>query len=197
MKALEKDRTRRYESASALAADVQRYLADEPIQARPPTLADQAAKWARRHRPLGLVRDRRGCDCRRLGRGRIWNSYRRAVQLERDVGEHLAAAGAVLRRGDYAGAIASGRRPGTPGDRRLRRRATGGGADRAGRSHCCQARGDRAVRAVPEVTSPRPFRDVRGGPHGPGPGPGALPDGARSVPRDPNRAWKSQTRFGT
>ena len=52
MKALEKDRTRRYESASALAADVQRYLADEPVQARPPTLADRAAKWARRHRPV-------------------------------------------------------------------------------------------------------------------------------------------------
>ncbi len=52
MKALEKDRTRRYESASALAADVERYLADEPIEARPPTLADRAAKWARRHRPL-------------------------------------------------------------------------------------------------------------------------------------------------
>ena len=52
MKALEKDRTRRYESASALAADVQRYLADEPVQARPPTLAHRAAKWTRRHRPL-------------------------------------------------------------------------------------------------------------------------------------------------
>jgi RNA polymerase sigma factor (TIGR02999 family) len=52
MKALQKDRTRRYESASAFAADVERYLADEPVQARPPTLADRAAKWARRHRPV-------------------------------------------------------------------------------------------------------------------------------------------------
>jgi hypothetical protein len=33
MKALEKDRNRRYETASALAADVQRYLHDEPVQA--------------------------------------------------------------------------------------------------------------------------------------------------------------------
>jgi len=52
MKALQKDRTRRYESASALAADVERHLAHEPIQARPPTLADRAAKWARRHQAV-------------------------------------------------------------------------------------------------------------------------------------------------
>src|SRR5215472_10460014 len=36
MKALEKDRNRRYESASAFAADVRRYLADEPVLACPP-----------------------------------------------------------------------------------------------------------------------------------------------------------------
>ena len=36
----------------AFAADIERYLADEPIEARPPTLADRAAKWARRHRPV-------------------------------------------------------------------------------------------------------------------------------------------------
>ena len=52
MKAMDKDRDRRYESASALAADVQRYLDDEPVQARPPSLAHHAAKWVRRHRPL-------------------------------------------------------------------------------------------------------------------------------------------------
>ena len=37
MKALEKDRNRRYETASALAADVQRYLDDEPVLACPPS----------------------------------------------------------------------------------------------------------------------------------------------------------------
>ena len=39
MKALEKDRNRRYESASAFAADIQRFLDDEPVQACPPSLA--------------------------------------------------------------------------------------------------------------------------------------------------------------
>ena len=37
MKALEKDRTRRYESASVFAADIRRYLADEPVEAGPPS----------------------------------------------------------------------------------------------------------------------------------------------------------------
>src|SRR5437660_10849211 len=39
MKALEKDRGRRYETANGLARDVQRYLADEPVLAGPPGLA--------------------------------------------------------------------------------------------------------------------------------------------------------------
>jgi serine/threonine protein kinase/tetratricopeptide (TPR) repeat protein len=52
MKCLEKDRARRYETAAALAADVQRYLNDEPVQARRPTLTHRLARWARRHRPL-------------------------------------------------------------------------------------------------------------------------------------------------
>ena len=37
MKALEKDRNRRYETANGFAADVQRYLNDEPVQACPPS----------------------------------------------------------------------------------------------------------------------------------------------------------------
>ena len=52
MKALQKDRTRRYQTASDFARDIERYLHDEPVEARPPTLADRLAKWARRHRPL-------------------------------------------------------------------------------------------------------------------------------------------------
>ena len=37
MKALEKDRNRRYETANGLAKDLRRYLADEPVSARPPS----------------------------------------------------------------------------------------------------------------------------------------------------------------
>jgi serine/threonine protein kinase len=50
MKALDKDRNRRYETASALAADVQRYLNDEPVQACPPTAWYRFRKFARRNR---------------------------------------------------------------------------------------------------------------------------------------------------
>ena len=50
MKALEKDRNRRYETASALAADVQRYLRDEAVLAAPPTARYRLAKFLRRHR---------------------------------------------------------------------------------------------------------------------------------------------------
>jgi tetratricopeptide (TPR) repeat protein len=50
MKALEKDRNRRYESASAFAADVQRYLADDPVQACPPSAGYRLKKLARRNR---------------------------------------------------------------------------------------------------------------------------------------------------
>jgi tetratricopeptide (TPR) repeat protein len=52
MKALEKDRTRRYESASALAADVQRYLADEPVQAKRTGPLHRLRKWSRRHKAV-------------------------------------------------------------------------------------------------------------------------------------------------
>jgi WD40 repeat protein/serine/threonine protein kinase len=50
MKALDKDRNRRYESASAFAADVQRYLADEPVQACPPSAGYRLRKFARRNK---------------------------------------------------------------------------------------------------------------------------------------------------
>lgn len=52
MKCLEKDRNRRYETAKEFAADVQRYLNDEPIQARPITMLQRMWRWYRRHVPL-------------------------------------------------------------------------------------------------------------------------------------------------
>jgi len=50
MKALEKDRNRRYETAAGLAADVRRYLADEPVQACPPSAGYRLRKFVRRNR---------------------------------------------------------------------------------------------------------------------------------------------------
>jgi tetratricopeptide (TPR) repeat protein len=53
MKALEKDRNRRYETAGAFAADVQRYLHDEQVQACPPSAMYRLGKFARRNK-VGL-----------------------------------------------------------------------------------------------------------------------------------------------
>jgi serine/threonine protein kinase/tetratricopeptide (TPR) repeat protein len=50
MQALEKDRNRRYETASAFAADVERYLNDEPVQACPPSFGYRLRKFARRNK---------------------------------------------------------------------------------------------------------------------------------------------------
>jgi WD40 repeat protein len=49
MKSLEKDRNRRYETANAFALDLQRHLADEPVQACPPSAAYRFRKFARRN----------------------------------------------------------------------------------------------------------------------------------------------------
>jgi len=50
LKALEKDRTRRYGSPSDLADDIRRYLNHEPVVARPASAAYRAQKYVRRHR---------------------------------------------------------------------------------------------------------------------------------------------------
>src|SRR3989449_2429529 len=50
MKCLDKDRNRRYETASAFAADVQRHLSDEPVQACPPSAGYRLRKFARRNK---------------------------------------------------------------------------------------------------------------------------------------------------
>ncbi len=50
MRALEKDRGRRYETANGFAADVLRHLAYEPVQAAPPSRAYRVRKFVRKHR---------------------------------------------------------------------------------------------------------------------------------------------------
>lgn len=50
MKCLEKDRARRYDTASGLARDLQRYLADEAVEARPPTRSYRFRKFVKRNK---------------------------------------------------------------------------------------------------------------------------------------------------
>ncbi len=66
MKALEKDRSRRYGMPSELSADIGRYLRNEPVVARPATVGYRLRKYVRRHR-VGVCRGRRiGLPAHRL-----------------------------------------------------------------------------------------------------------------------------------
>ncbi|MEM1450795.1 MAG: serine/threonine-protein kinase [Planctomycetota bacterium] len=53
-RAIEKDRDRRYPSVEAFAADLQRFLRHEPVEARPPSVAYQVSKFVKRHRGATL-----------------------------------------------------------------------------------------------------------------------------------------------
>ena len=55
MKCLEKDRTRRYETANGLAADLKRHLSNEPIVARPPSVSYRMFKFVRRNRAVAFA----------------------------------------------------------------------------------------------------------------------------------------------
>jgi tetratricopeptide (TPR) repeat protein len=88
MKCLEKERQRRYETANGLAMDLQRYLADEPVAAGPPSAAYRLRKFVRRNKgrvlaamvifwalvggiigtSIGLVQARRSAEAERLAK---------------------------------------------------------------------------------------------------------------------------------
>ena len=55
MKALEKDRNCRYETANSLALDLQRYLHDQPIVARPTSRMERSWRWCRRNQAVALL----------------------------------------------------------------------------------------------------------------------------------------------
>ena len=52
MRALEKDRDDRYATAQALADDLRRFLDDQPIRPKRPSLTARSVKWSRRHKSI-------------------------------------------------------------------------------------------------------------------------------------------------
>jgi serine/threonine protein kinase len=88
LKALEKDRNRRYESANGLGADVRRYLSNEPVTAFPPSTAYQLRKLIHRHSGVVIVA---GATMLSLLIGlslTAWQ-WRRAVAAEQDTASAL------------------------------------------------------------------------------------------------------------
>jgi tetratricopeptide (TPR) repeat protein len=103
MKALEKDRSRRYDTASAFATDVQRYLADEPVQACPPSAWYRCRKFARRNRVAVAVAGLALFFTVSLGTGVGWvlrDRAARQAETERGVTVALAEAANYLAEGD-------------------------------------------------------------------------------------------------
>jgi serine/threonine protein kinase/tetratricopeptide (TPR) repeat protein len=112
MKALEKDRTRRYETATGLARDIQRYLSDEPVDACPPSASYRLRKFAKKNRAalttvvaiaalliigvvgttVGLIRATRAAAAERLARDEAQDQKAKAIQsAQREADEHQKA----------------------------------------------------------------------------------------------------------
>ena len=83
MKALEKNRARRYETATGLAHDIQRYLNDEPVAACPPSVAYRLRKFARRNRAALSVAGLIVLVLVVLGSGINWTLRDRSARLAR------------------------------------------------------------------------------------------------------------------
>jgi serine/threonine protein kinase len=129
MKAIEKDRARRYDTANGLAMDVQRFLANEAILARPPGRLYLLGKLVRRHAVffaagtiamLALVAglgastllyfkakraEKRQSELREVAEGALANEA--ALRREAESREKLTEAVILLRQGDYEGAAAA------------------------------------------------------------------------------------------
>jgi tetratricopeptide (TPR) repeat protein len=110
MKALEKDRNRRYDTANGFAADVQRYLADEPVLACPPSAAYRCRKFARRHKTGLAVAGLVLFFLAVLGGGVGWLVSERAARRARatnELGLALERAALFVEQGKRAEALAA------------------------------------------------------------------------------------------
>ena len=91
MKALEKDRTRRYQTANDFARDIQRYLDDEPVEACPPSTVYRLKKFTRRNQTAVLATAAVGLALI-LGAGVAAGQAYRATKAEKLAEEQLQIA---------------------------------------------------------------------------------------------------------
>ena len=142
MKALEKDRSRRYETANGLAMDVQRYLADEPVLACPPSAGYRLRKFMRRNRPQ--LATAAGLGLLLFGAGAAaWHADRQATDRKRDVQTRLGrdeeAVAALLDQCEEDLRVNRADRAAIALVAAERRAADGGAEDLAGRMARCRA----------------------------------------------------------
>ena len=101
MKAMDKDRDRRYESASALAADVGRYLRGEPVEACPPTFLYRLRKLSQRNKALLTTTVLVSLAIIVGTAVSVWQAIE-ATQARRLADDRLIDANDLLRREDFA-----------------------------------------------------------------------------------------------
>jgi serine/threonine protein kinase/tetratricopeptide (TPR) repeat protein len=119
MKAMEKDRGRRYQTANAFARDIQRYLADEPVEACPPSAGYTLRKFAGKHRKVLVTA---GAFLVLLGAAAVVSTWQaiRAMQAEAAAGANYRdARGAVF---DFLTSVSEEALLDEPGMQPLRRR---------------------------------------------------------------------------
>jgi eukaryotic-like serine/threonine-protein kinase len=137
MKALEKDRNRRYETANGLAMDVQRYLADEVVAARPPSTAYRLRKFARRNRAHLALATALGVLL--LGAGAFaWYSDHHAAQRRTRLQLNAGAVAALLDQCEEALQADRADRAAITLEAAEQRAADGGADNLAGRLRRCQ-----------------------------------------------------------
>ncbi|HBE67841.1 MAG TPA: hypothetical protein DDW52_06805 [Planctomycetaceae bacterium] len=95
MKALEKDRSRRFETANQFAEDIEHYLSDEPVEACPPSAGYRLSKFVRRNKSKLVATGLGMAACMILMGGIGWSVRDRAAR-ERRRAEDLAATNARI-----------------------------------------------------------------------------------------------------
>ncbi len=115
MKALEKDRTRRYETVNGLGLDVQRYLAGEPVAAAPPSATYRLRKLAARHKGPVIAATAVAVALVVGLAGTVWQA--RVAARERDAARQEAARATALN--DFMAQMLTAADPAAQGDREV------------------------------------------------------------------------------
>ena len=103
LKALDKDLTKRYDSAAAMGEDLRRYLAGEPILSRPSSVRERAVKWAKRRPAVAtLIAVSALAVISVLTFSALWLNSERQAALDREEQQTKLAQAAIEREGQQA-----------------------------------------------------------------------------------------------